>query len=181
MTTLSTSNLPAITDGRYGIFISSVTNDFITSADNALAEFVVVEQVVTKTIEKKTGTSVILGAPSGSPSRTWTSPSGLVVGDVGSLVIANTTSLDATLRVSTVGPSGAAPIVGLEQVALAGAAVLSIQIPLAIAQLQILVESDTEVVVQREVARGHQLLGSSAVMALPYRLLLNSNNNSGDK
>ena len=181
VTTLSTSSLPVITDGRYGIFVSSVTNDFVTSADNALAEFVVVEQVVSKTIGKKTGTSVILGAPYGSPSRTWTSPSGLVVGDLGSLVIANTTSLDATLRVSTIGPSGAAPIVGLEQVALAGASVVSIQIPLAIAQLQILVESDTEVIVQREVSRGHQLLGSSAVLALPYRLLPTSNNNSSNK
>ena len=181
VTTLSTSSLPAITDGRYGILVSSVTNDFVTSADNALAEFVVVEQVVSKTIGKKTGTSVILGAPYGSPSRTWTSPSGLVVGDLGSLVIANTTSLDATLRVSTIGPSGAAPIVGLEQVALAGASVVSIQIPLAIAQLQILVESDTEVIVQREVSRGHQLLGSSAVLALPYRLLPTSNNNSSNK
>ena len=181
VTTLSTSSLPAITDGRYGILVSSVTNDFVTSADNALAEFVVVEQVVSKTIEKKTGTSVILGAPYGSPTRTWTSPSGLVVGDLGSLVIANTTSLDATLRVSTIGPSGAAPIVGLEQVALAGASVVSIQIPLAIAQLQILVESDTEVIVQREVSRGHQLLGSSAVLALPYRLLPTSNNNSSNK
>ena len=181
VTTLSTSSLPAITDGRYGIFVSSVTNDFVTSADNALAEFVVVEQVVSETIGKKTGTSVILGAPYGSPSRIWTSPSGLVVGDLGSLVIANTTSLDATLRVSTIGPSGAAPIVGLEQVALAGASVVSIQIPLAIAQLQILVESDTEVIVQREVSRGHQLLGSSAVLALPYRLLPTSNNNSSNK
>ena len=181
VTTLLTSSLPVITDGRYGIFVSSVTNDFVTSADNALAEFVVVEQVVSKTIGKKTGTSVILGAPYGSPSRTWTSPSGLVVGDLGSLVIANTTSLDATLRVSTIGPSGAAPIVGLEQVALAGASVVSIQIPLAIAQLQILVESDTEVIVQREVSRGHQLLGSSAVLALPYRLLPTSNNNSSNK
>ena len=181
VTTLLTSSLPVITDGRYGIFVSSVTNDFVTSADNALAEFVVVEQVVSKTIGKKTGTSVILGAPYGSPTRTWTSPSGLVVGDLGSLVIANTTSLDATLRVSTIGPSGAAPIVGLEQVALAGASVVSIQIPLAIAQLQILVESDTEVIVQREVSRGHQLLGSSAVLALPYRLLPTSNNNSSNK
>ena len=128
-----------------------------------------VEQIVSRTSENKTGTSVILGAPSGSPSRVWTSPSGLTVGEVGSIVVANTTSLDTTVRVSTIGPAGAAPIVGLEQVVLKAASVISIAIPTSIAQLQILIESDTEVVVQREFSRGHQLYGLSGVLALPYR------------
>ena len=169
VTTLSTSSLPAITNGRYGILISSVTGDFISSNDETATEFVVVEQIVSRTSENKTGTSVILGAPSGSPSRVWTSPSGLTVGEVGSIVVANTTSLDTTVRVSTIGPAGAAPIVGLEQVVLKAASVISIAIPPSIAQLQILIESETEVVVQREFSRGHQLYGLSGVLALPYR------------
>ena len=169
VTTLSTSSLPAITNGRYGILISSVTGDFISSNDETATEFVVVEQIVSRTSENKTGTSVILGAPSGSPSRVWTSPSGLTVGEVGSIVVANTTSLDTTVRVSTIGPAGAEPIVGLEQVVLKAASVISIAIPPSIAQLQILIESDTEVVVQREFSRGHQLYGISGVLALPYR------------
>ena len=169
VTTLSTSSLPAITNGRYGILISSVTGDFISSNDETATEFVVVEQIVSRTSENKTGTSVILGAPSGSPSRVWTSPSGLTVGEVGSIVVANTTSLDTTVRVSTIGPAGAEPIVGLEQVVLKAASVISIAIPPSIAQLQILIESDTEVVVQREFSRGHQLYGLSGVLALPYR------------
>ena len=169
VTTLSTSSLPAITNGRYGILISSVTGDFISSNDETATEFVVVEQIVSRTSENKTGTSVILGAPSGSPSRVWTSPSGLTVGEVGSIVVANTTSLDTTVRVSTIGPAGAEPIVGLEQVVLKAASVISIAIPPSIAQLQILIESETEVVVQREFSRGHQLYGLSGVLALPYR------------
>ena len=169
VTTLSTSSLPAITNGRYGILISSVTGDFISSNDDTATEFVVVEQIVSRTSENKTGTSVILGAPSGSPSRVWTSPSGLTVGEVGSIVVANTTSLDTTVRVSTIGPAGAAPSVGLEQVVLTAASVSSIAIPPSIAQLQILIESETEVVVQREFSRGHQLYGLSGVLALPYR------------
>ena len=169
VTTLSTSSLPAITNGRYGILISSVTGDFISSNDETATEFVVVEQIVSRTSENKTGTSVILGAPSGSPSRVWTSPSGLTVGEVGSIVVANTTSLDTTVRVSTMGPAGAEPIVGLEQVVLKAASVISIAIPPSIAQLQILIESETEVVVQREFSRGHQLYGLSGVLALPYR------------
>ena len=169
VTTLSISSLPAITNGRYGILISSVTGDFISSNDDTATEFVVVEQIVSRTSENKTGTSVILGAPSGSPSRVWTSPSGLTVGEVGSIVVANTTSLDTTVRVSTIGPAGAEPIVGLEQVVLKAASVISIAIPPSIAQLQILIESETEVVVQREFSRGHQLYGLSGVLALPYR------------
>jgi hypothetical protein len=169
VTTLSTSSLPAITNGRYGILISSVTGDFISSNDETATEFVVVEQIVSRTSENKTGTSVILGAPSGAPSRVWTSPSGLTVGEVGSIVVANTTSLDTTVRISTIGPAGAEPIVGLEQVVLKAASVISIAIPPSIAQLQILIESETEVVVQREFSRGHQLYGLSGVLALPYR------------
>jgi hypothetical protein len=169
VTTLSTSSLPAIANGRYGILVSSVTGDFISSNDDTATEFVVVEQIVSRTSDNKTGTSVILGAPSGSPSRVWTSPSGLTVGEVGSIVVANTTSLDTTIQVSTIGPAGAAPIVGLEQVVLKAASVISIAIPPSIAQLQILIESETEVVVQREFSRGHQLYGLSGVLALPYR------------
>lgn len=169
VTTLSTSSLPAIANGRYGILVSSVTDEFISANDASTNESVVVEQVVSRTRENKTGTSVILGAPSGSPSRIWTSPSGLTVGEVGSIVVANTTSLDTTVRVSTIGPAGAAPIVGLEQVVLNAASIISIAIPPSIAQLQILIESETEVIVQREFSRGHQLFGLSGVLALPYR------------
>ncbi len=169
VTSLSTSDLPAIANGRYGVLVSSVTDDFISSNDDTTTEFVVVEQVVNRTRENKTGTSVILGAPAGSASRIWTSPSGLTVGEVGSIVVANVTSLDTTVRVSTIGPAGAAPIVGLEQVVLKAASVISIVIPPSIAQLQILIESETEVIVQREFSRGHQLYGLSGVLALPHR------------
>ena len=169
VTSLSTSDLPTVASGRYGILVSSVTDDFINSTDDATAEFVVVEQVVSRTRDNKTGTSVILGAPAGSASRVWTSPSGLTVGEVGSIVVANATSLDTTVRVSTIGPAGAAPIVGLEKVVLKAASVISIVIPPSIAQLQILIESETEVIVQREFSRGHQLYGLSGVLALPHR------------
>lgn len=169
VTTLSTTSLPVITNGRYGIFVSSITNDFVTTNDDAAGEFIVVEQVVSRTVDKKTGTSVVLGAPAGSPSRVWTSPSGMPAGVIGSIVVANTTSLDTKLRISTIGPAGAVPIEGLEQVSLGSAGVISISIPQSAAQLQILVESETEVVVQRELSRGHELVGFTGVLALPYR------------
>ncbi|MFM8652056.1 MAG: hypothetical protein ACKODE_07015 [Acidimicrobiaceae bacterium] len=35
--------------------------------------------------------------------------------------------------------------------------------------MPILIEADNEVVVQREVNRGHELIGFSSVLALPHR------------
>ena len=168
VTTLATSKLPAITDGRYGIVVSSITNDFVTSDENSSVEFVVVEQVVTRRVDKKTGTTTTLGAPIGAPSRTWTVVSGVPAAG-GALVVLNTTSLVTTLKVSTVGPAGSVAIEGLEQIELGAAAVLKIVIPTANADLPILIEADNEVVVQREVDRGHELVGVSSVLALPHR------------
>lgn len=60
VTTLETSSLPAITNGRYGILVSSITDDFVTSVDDSSVEFVVVEQVLTRKVDKNTGTTVTL-------------------------------------------------------------------------------------------------------------------------
>ena len=87
----------------------------------------------------------------------------------GALVVLNTTSLVTTLKVSTVGPAGSVAIEGLEQIELGAAAVLKIIIPIINADLPILIEADNEVVVQREVDRGHELVGVSSVLALPHR------------
>ena len=168
VTTLETSSLPAITNGRYGILVTSITDDFVTSVDDSSVEFVVVEQVLTRKVEKSTGTTVTFGTPSGSPSRVWTIPSGVTaVG--GSLIIVNATSLASTLKISTVGPAGAVAIEGFETVQLGSAAVLEVKVPPTAGLLQILVESDNEIVVQREITRGHDLVGFSSVPGLPYR------------
>ena len=168
VTTLATSTLPAITDGRYGIFVSSITDDFVTGTQDDSLEYIVVEQVLSRKVEKKTGTTVTLGAPFGAPSKTWTIPSGVPpVG--GSLVVANTTSLNAKLRFSTIGPAGLVAIEGLEQIELGAAGVVEVKIPATATGLQLVLESDAEVVVQREVTRGHDLVGVSSVLSLPYR------------
>lgn len=168
VTTLATSSLPAITNGRYGIFVSSITDDFVSASQDDSLEYVVVEQVLTRKVEKKTGTTVTLGAPSRAPAKIWTIVSGVSsVG--GSLVVVNTTSLNAMLRISTIGPAGSVAIDGLEQVELGAAGVVEIKIPVSATLLQILLESDVEVVVQREVSRGHDLVGFSSVLGMPYR------------
>lgn len=168
VTTLATSKLPAITDGRYGIVVSSITEDFVSSNQDSSNEFLVVEQVVSRKLDKKTGTTTIFGAPFGAPSRIWTVPSGVpVLG--GSIIILNATSLVTKIKISTVGPAGSVPIDGLEQIELGAAAILEVKIPATSADLPIVVEADNEIVVQRDITRGHDLIGVSSVLGLPHR------------
>jgi hypothetical protein len=148
--------------------VSSITNDFVTSDADSSVEFVVVEQVVSRRQDKKTGTTTTLGAPVGAPSRVWTVASGVPAAG-GTLVVLNATSLATTLKVSTIGPAGSVAIEGFEKIELGAAAVLALKIPTASADLPILIEADNEVVVQREVNRGHELIGFSSVLALPHR------------
>ncbi len=166
--TLATSNLPAITDGRYGIVVSNITEDFVASQQNSIDEYVVVEQVVTRKLDKKTATTATLGAPAGAPSRIWTITSGVPTAG-GSLIVFNTTSLLTTIKVSTVGPAGSVPIEGFEKVELGAAGVIELKIPQSNVDATILIEADNEVVVQREVNRGHELVGFSSVLGLPHR------------
>lgn len=168
VTTLATSKLPAITDGRYGIVVSSITDDFVASDKDSADEFVVVEQVTSRKFENKTGTTTIFGAPFGAPSRVWSVASGSPASG-GSLVILNATSLVTTIKISTVGPAGSVAIEGFEQIEIDAAAVIEIKIPAMSADLPILVEADNEIVVQREVGRGHELVGVSSVLGLPHR------------
>lgn len=168
VTTLSTSNLPAITDGRYGIVVSSITSDFVVGNQETSREYVVVEQVMSRKDDKKTGTTTTFGAPIGSPSKMWTVPNGVTAAG-GSIVVFNATSLPTTLKISTLGPAGSVPIEGLEQIALGAAAVLVIKIPTTSAELPLLVEADNEIIVQREINRGHDLVGVSIVLGLPHR------------
>ncbi len=168
VTTLATSKLPAITDGRYGIVVSSITDDFVATDQDSSDEFVVVEQVVSHKSDKKTSTTTVVGAPFGAPSRIWTVPSGVpVLG--GSIIILNATSLVTTIKISTVGPSGLAPINGFEQIELGATATLEVKIPATSADLPIIIEADNEIVVQRDITRGHELIGVSSVLGLPHR------------
>lgn len=168
VTILATSSLPAITDGRYGIVVTSINDDFVAASSGEDREFVVVEHVLSRKVAKKTGTTVSFGVPSGSPSKTWTIAGGLATAG-GQFIVANTTSVDAVLKVSSVGPAGVVALDGLENLGLGSSAVLAIKIPATAANLQLIIESDVEIVVQRELSRGHDLVGHSSVLALPYR------------
>jgi len=158
--TVDTGTIPNLPVGRYGIIVS--TND----QNLGDSQGVVVEQVINRREGNTVGTSVVLGAPQDSGSTTWILPSGVSASD-DALQIMNTTAVEATVSVLQVGPAGAVVLGGLEKLVLPAGGVLSVGVPPGLPDAQIIVQATASVVVQRLLLRGHDLMGRSAVLALP--------------
>jgi len=165
--TIDTGTIPSLPVGRYGIIVS--TND----QDMGDSQGIVVEQVINRRDGNTVGTSVVLGAPHNSGSTMWSAPSGVTASE-DALQIMNTTSIEATVSVLQVGPAGAVVLGGLESLVLPAGGVLSIGVPPGLPDAQIIVQATTTVIVQRLLLRGHDLIGRSAVLALPH--LTSANN-----
>ena len=159
--TVDTGAIPSLPAGRYGIIVSTNDQDLGDSTG------VVVEQVINRRDGNTVATSVVLGAPHNSGSTMWSAPSGVTASD-DALQIMNTTSQEATVSVLQVGPAGAVVLGGLEALVLPAGGVLSVGVPPGLPDAQIIVQATTTVVVQRLLLRGHDLIGRSAVLALPH-------------
>ena len=72
------------------------------------------------------------------------------------------------MSVLQVGPAGAVVLGGLESLILPAGGVLSIGVPPGLPSAQIIVQASVAVVVQRLLLRGNDLIGRSAVLALPH-------------
>jgi len=161
VTLFDTGSLPNVPSGRYGIIVSSI------SEPGAEAVGVVVEQVINRRVGNTVGTSVVLGAPMGATSTVWTAPSGVSSGIDDSIVVLNATPLDGTVTVSQIGPAGEVAIAGLESMVLPASGLVVIPVPAGISNGEIVIRSTIPVVAQRMLLRGHDLIGRSAVLALP--------------
>jgi hypothetical protein len=159
--TVDTGTIPSLPVGRYGIIVSTNDQDMGDSLG------IVVEQVINRRDGNTVGTSVVLGAPHNSGSTMWSAPSG-VTSSEDSLQVMNTTSIEATVSVLQVGPAGAVVLGGLESLVLPAGGVLSIGVPPGLPAAQIIVQASVAVVVQRLLLRGNDLIGRSAVLALPH-------------
>jgi hypothetical protein len=153
--------LPGVPNGRYGIIVSSIAEP------GAEATGVVVEQVINRRVGNTVGTSVVLGAPMGATSTVWVAPSGVSSGIDDSLVVLNATPLDGMVTVSQIGPAGEVPIAGLESIALPASGLVSIPVPAGVSSGEVVIRATIPVVVQRMLLRGHDLIGRSAVLAIP--------------
>lgn len=168
VTVLDTASLPALAAGTYAV---AVTSDGATDAEGVVVEQVVTRQVRTQTgtttTRIRTSTTAVLGVPGAAIARIWTAPGGVGVTPSDALVVTNTTALPATVSVATVGPAGVVPIASFDRTAIAPATSRRFAIPQAAAGLQLVVVSDVDVAVERELSRGPDFTGRTAVMALP--------------
>jgi hypothetical protein len=126
-----------------------------------------VEQVINRRVGNTVGTSVVLGAPMGAASTVWVAPSGVSSGIDDSLVVLNATPLDGTVTVAQIGPAGEVPIVGLESMVLPASGLVVIPVPAGVSSGEVVIRATVPVVVQRMLLRGHDLIGRSAVLAIP--------------
>lgn len=161
VTLFDTGSLPSVPDGRYGIIVSSISEPGLEATG------VVVEQVINRRVGNTVGTSVVLGAPMGATSTVWTAPSGISSGIDDSIVVLNATPLDGTVTVSQIGPAGEVAIAGLESIALPASGLVSIPVPAGISNGEVVIRATIPIVVQRMLLRGHDLIGRSAVLAIP--------------
>jgi len=163
--TFNTVSLPSLPDGRYGILVASVSIPAdLEAPDNS--ENVVVEQVISRSDGKTVGTSVVLGIPTSAASTTWVAPSGMTVGIDVAFVVLNTTSNTASISVQSIGPAGAVALSGFESIEVPASGLITISLPTGIPVGELL-RATYPVIIERLLARGHDLVGRSAVMALP--------------
>jgi len=171
--TLDTGKLPSLPDGRYGILVA--TSDMGIAAGNEttgsdatkMLDDIVVEQVKNRRDGNKVATSVVLGMPASAASTTWFAPSGVSAGLEGAVVVLNTTADEASISVQSVGPAGAVPLTGLDKVVVPASGIVIITVPVGLPRGEIIFQATAPVIVQRLLSRGHELIGRSAVHALP--------------
>ncbi|MHB1130353.1 MAG: DUF5719 family protein, partial [Ilumatobacteraceae bacterium] len=164
--TLNTASLPSLPNGRYGILVATVDIPADLGAAG-ISDDIVVEQVINRGDGKTVGTSVVLGMPTSAASTTWVAPSGATGGLDGVFVVLNTTADAATISVQSVGPAGAVALSGLDSIALPGSGLVTITLPVGLPVGELILRATSPVIIERLLSRGHDLVGRSAVMALP--------------
>lgn len=159
VTVLDTDVVPGL-PGRYAVNVSL--------SDGSDEPGVVVEQVVTRRVEGKTGTSIVAGAPGASSSSVWSAPAGLTPGLADALLVLNVTPLEASFSVEQVGPAGSVALGGLESVSLPPGALVVIAAPAGLPAGEVVVRATQPVVVQRLLTRGDGMPGRAAALMLPH-------------
>lgn len=164
--TLNTASLPSLPNGRYGILVATVDIPPDLGATGVFDD-IVVEQVINRGDGKTLGTSVVLGMPTSAASTTWVVPSGATGGLDGAFIVLNTTADAATISVQSVGPAGAVALSGLGSIVIPGSGLVTITLPVGLPVGELILRATSPVIIQRLLSRGHDLVGRSAVMALP--------------
>jgi hypothetical protein len=131
---------------------------------------VVVERVITRTIDNVATTSMTLGAttrPDGYIANTWYVGLGPAVATQGGLVVYNNTRADSVVTVQAITPDGVQNVPGFADVTVAAGAIHAIDIPDAALGNQLIVRSTTQMFVERILPREPDAQGRVAVWAVP--------------
>jgi hypothetical protein len=164
--TLNTASLPSLPEGRYGILVATVETP-TDLGGVGVSDDIVVEQVISRGDGKTLGTSVVLGIPTSAASTSWVAPSGATAGLDGTFVVLNTTADAGSISVQSVGPAGAMALSGLDNIVVPGGGLVTITLPIGLPAGELILRASVPVIIERLLARGHDLIGRSAVMALP--------------
>jgi hypothetical protein len=155
---INTDTIADLPKGDHAMVISSVNN-----------VPVVVEHVLSQTVNNGSFTAITNGIPSGLLTQIWRIPSGLANGALNALSVLNTTAGDGTFTVSALGPGGQVALPELVDVPLTAAALVSLNVPAGVNDGEIVITATVPIAVQRRTARGHGLAGFGIVSGLPVR------------
>lgn len=142
-------------------------SEFVVSLSVLEGDPVVVEHVVTRQLEENAATSVDLALPSAMAATKWRSAIGAEAGSERALLVFNTTGVDATASVASIGPAGRLPAAGLESIALPAGRPVYVSIPGGLDLPQYEVTATQPVFVVRMVPRATGVGGRDIVPALP--------------
>jgi len=158
--TLATGELDALPDGPYSLV-------FGTQGPPSI----VVERALTRTIDDRATTSILLGAPpraDGYVASTWHVGIGPQEPTTDALVVFNVDNTAATVEVRSVGPDGSEPVEGLEALSLPAAGRLSIDLTnRAAVGRELIVRSSSRIFVERALRREDGSQGRGASWAVP--------------
>lgn len=154
-------NVPDLPLGRHGIAFSSLNE----------VPFVV-EMAVTRKDTGAAVTTVVMGVEdyfTHPGSLRWSMAIGPTVAAPQGLLVMNLAYGEATVAVKALGPGGEVDVPGLSAVKVPANGVVAIDIPQVASAMgnPLVVVADQPVIVQRDLPRGHGLLGTSASLALP--------------
>ena len=131
---------------------------------------IVVERVITRTIDSVATTSMTLGGttrPDGYIANTWYVGLGPAVATQGVLALYNNTTAAAVVTLQAITPTGVQNVTGFEDIPVAAGAIHYLDVTDAAVGHQLIVRSTTQLFVERILPREPDAQGRVAVWAVP--------------
>jgi hypothetical protein len=132
---------------------------------------VVIERILTRPVGDSVATTVVMGAPprtDGYVASRWHIGIGPSDPTSEALVVYNVDNLDGTITIDAVGPDGPSAVPSLTDIPIGPGQVIAIDlVDSNVLDRELIVQGSTRIFVERSLARGNGLSGSSGSWALP--------------